>query len=71
MTEPTPFPDVRRRASATRFYFCDHCSYLHLALLDEREQVYTEAVLSDEMVLYMVRMLVERNQEIIDNKRGA
>ena len=70
MTQATPFPDQRRRAHSIATYFCDHCDNLHIALKDERGRIYTEAVLSDEMVLNMVRQVVERNQEIIDEMRG-
>jgi len=68
MTEPTPL-DRRRRAHAVTPYFCEHCDNLHLALKDERGHIYTEAVLSNTMVLDMVLMLVRHNQEMIDDAR--
>lgn len=53
--------DGARRAYSVQSYFCEHCDNLHLALQDEFGRIYTEAILSNDMVLKMVRMMMERD----------
>jgi hypothetical protein len=48
------------RATYTRWYFCDHCENIHIALKDKDDKIYTEAVMSDAMVLGLVAALLER-----------
>lgn len=49
-----------QRATYTGWYFCDHCENIHIALKDEDGATYTEATMSDAMVLGLATALLEK-----------
>lgn len=49
------------RATSVHIYMCDGCNYVHLALENEDKKVYTEAVLSGDMIHSMLALLHKRD----------
>lgn len=54
-------PDTR--AASVRPYMCDHCDHLHLQLKKEDGTVYTECVLSLDMLERMMDIVIKAYKE--------
>lgn len=52
-------PNDAPKADSTRYYKCDGCAHLHVALVDKDDNCYVTAIISREMLVHMLEVLDE------------